>query len=383
MSLRAAFACDPARSRGRLYAEAPSATRTAFQRDRDRIVHATAFRRLKHKTQVFVAAYDDHFRTRLTHSLEVAQIARTLARQLGLDEDLTETLALAHDLGHPAFGHAGETALNVCMAAHDGFDHNAQTIRVLTFLEQRYAAFDGLNLSWETLEGLAKHNGPVQDPPWALRFYQSGHNLELQSFPSLEAQIAALADDIAYNTHDLDDGLRSGLFALDDALRVPIVAEAWAEALARFPAAPHTRLVPEMVRILVGRLTGDMLAATQAMLREAEPTCPEDIRSAGRPLVGFSTALAAEIRALKDFLRTALYRHPQVLALTGPGQQIITDLFALYLDDPERLPPEWACQAETAAHGLPRLVADFVAGMTDRFAIRRHQALTGRALLVV
>lgn len=383
MTPRAVFACDPARSRGRLYAEAPSATRTAFQRDRDRIIHATAFRRLKHKTQVFVAAYDDHFRTRLTHSLEVAQIARTLARQLGLDEDLTETLALAHDLGHPAFGHAGETTLNACMAAHDGFDHNAQTIRVLTFLEQRYAAFDGLNLSWETLEGLAKHNGPVTAPPWALRLYQQEHDLELDSYPSLEAQIAAIADDIAYNTHDLDDGLRSGLFALEEALLVPIVAEAWFEASARFPAAPHSRLVPEMVRILVGRLTGDVLAATQALLNAADPRTPEAVRAAGRPLAGFSAALAGEVRALKGFLRTALYKHPQVLALTGPGQQIIADLFAHYLDDPGRMPAEWAQQAVAPPHGLARLVADFVAGMTDRFAIRRHQALTGRALLVV
>ncbi len=383
MTARAAYASDPARSRGRLHPEAPSATRTAFQRDRDRIIHATAFRRLKHKTQVFVAAYDDHFRTRLTHSLEVAQIARTLARELYLDEDLTETLALAHDLGHPAFGHAGETALNACMAAHDGFDHNAQTIRVLTALEQRYAAFDGLNLSWETLEGLAKHNGPVLAPPWALRHYQARHDLELHSYPGLEAQIAALSDDIAYNTHDLDDGLRSGLFALDQALGVPIVAQAWDEASARAPDAAHSRLVPEMVRILVGRLTGDVLCETRARLDLAALSAPEDVRAADRPLVGFSDELAADILVLKQFLRAALYKHPQVLALTGPGQQIITDLFAHYINDPSHMPPEWAAQANTAPHGLPRLVADFVAGMTDRFAIRQHQALTGRALLAI
>ncbi len=372
------YATDPAHSRGRLHAEAGSATRDAFQRDRDRIVHSSAFRRLRDKTQVFVAPDGDHFRVRLTHSLEVAQIARTLARALGLSEDLTEACALAHDLGHPPFGHSGEDALQAAMAPFGGFDHNAQTVRVLARLEQRYPAFNGLNLSWETVEGLAKHNGPVASPPWALAEIDATWPLDLATWPGLEAQVAALADDIAYDNHDLDDGLRAGLFTLDDVLAVPFTADCWAAVTARFPSVTSKRrLVPELVREQIGRMTVDLLATTRALLAKAAPGSVADIRAAGHALVAFSPAMQANELALKTFLRARMYRHPSVRALRDPSQQIVARLFDAFHADPGRLPERWRAALPEAEPGRARHVADFIAGMTDRFAIRQYEALVG------
>jgi dGTPase len=376
--------CATTSSRGRLHPEPPSATRTAFQRDRDRIIHSSAFRRLRFKTQVFVAPDGDHFRVRLTHSLEVAQIARTLARVLGLDEDLTEALALAHDLGHPPFGHSGEDALELAMAPYGGFDHNAQTLRIVTRLENRYPGFDGLNLSWETLEGLAKHNGPVYAPGWALAEADARWPLDLASHAGLEAQVAALADDIAYDNHDLDDGLRAGLFGIDEVVAaVPFSAESWAAVTAQWPqvaARPHDRLrrlIPELVRHQIGRMTADLLAETRARLALAAPQSVADVRAAERPLAGFSAAMRADMATLKDFLRTRMYRHPQVVALRDPSRQVIADLFAAFHADPAAMPVDWAAATPADEPGRARHVGDFIAGMTDRYALNMHRRLVG------
>lgn len=376
--MSAPWATNPAGSRGRLHPEATSLTRDAFQRDRDRIVHCSAFRRLRDKTQVFVAPDGDHFRVRLTHSLEVAQIARTLARALGLNEDLTEACALAHDLGHPPFGHSGEDALQAAMAPYGGFDHNAQTVRVLTRLEQRYPGFDGLNLSWETVEGLAKHNGPVPSPPWALAEIDAGWPLDLATWPGLEAQVAALADDIAYDNHDLDDGLRAGLFTLEELLEVPFTAECWAAVAARWPAmTSKRRLVPELVREQIGRMTADLLAETRARLATAAPASVEDVRAAGRPLAAFSPAMAEAERHLKAFLLARMYRHPSVTRLRDPSQLVVAGLFDALHADPTRLPERWLETLPAAEPERARHVADFIAGMTDRFAIREYERLVG------
>ncbi len=378
--MRALFAADPGRSRGRLHAEPGTATRgprDAFQRDRDRIIHATAFRRLRHKTQVFVAPDGDYFRVRLTHSLEVAQIARTIARSLGLNEDLTEALALAHDIGHPPFGHAGEEALTAAMADVGGFDHNAHTIRALTLIEAPYPNFDGLNLSWETLEGLAKHNGPVRAPTWALAEYNALHPLGLDSYPSLEAQIAALADDIAYDNHDIDDGLRAGLLDLEELIEQPFARANWDVAKARYPDAPVRKLVMEMVREGIGRMVNDVLGETRARLAEAGPRSADDVRRAGRPLAGFSAELAPAERALKRFLYANLYRHPKVMEIAEPAQQVVARLAETYRAAPERMPASWfeTLPAQEPARG--RHIGDFIAGMTDRYALRQYEALFG------
>ena len=372
------YASDPGASRGRLFLESPSATRDALQRDRDRIVHSAAFRRLRDKTQVFVAPDGDHFRVRLTHSLEVAQIARTLARALGLNEDLTEACALAHDLGHPPFGHSGEDALQAAMVPFGGFDHNAQTVRVLTRLEHRYPAFDGLNLSWETIEGLAKHNGPVAAPTWALAEIDAAWPLDLGSWPGLEAQVAALADDIAYDNHDLDDGLRAGLFELDDLLEVPLTADCWTAVTARFPhVSERRRLVPELIREQIGRMTADLLATTRALLAEAAPQSVDDIRAAGRALAAFSPGMAALQRELKHFLRIRMYRHPQVSRLRDPSQLVVAGLFTAFRADPIRLPLRWLETLPDDEPDRARHIADFIAGMTDRFAIREYERVVG------
>jgi len=376
----APYASDPARSRGRLHAERERATRgprDIFQRDRDRIIHSIAFRRLRHKTQVFVAPDGDHFRVRLTHSLEVAQVARTIARVLGLNEDLTEALALAHDIGHPPFGHAGEDALRDAMAAFGGFDHNANTIRILTLLETPYPDFAGLNLSWEMLEGLAKHNGPVSNPPWALAEYDVQHPLELQSWPGLEAQVAALADDIAYNNHDIDDGLRAGVFTLEQLLEVPFVAENWAAVRARFPDIPAARLVPELTREQIGRMVNDLIAESRERIAAGNIRTVEDVRAHDGPLIGFSTQIAGAEKSLKHFLRAHMYRHPAVLELTEGAQTVIATLAAAYLDRPERMPQQWGQDLPGDEMQRARRVADFIAGMTDRYAIARFAELTG------
>jgi dGTPase len=350
--------------------------RDAFQRDRDRIIHSVPFRRLRHKTQVFVAPDGDHDRVRLTHSLEVAQIARTLARALQLNEDLSEALALAHDIGHPPFGHAGEDVLAAAMAAVGGFDHNAHTIRLLTRIESPYPRFAGLNLSWETLEGLAKHNGPVSDPPWALAEADAEWPLELDSWPGLEAQIAAISDDIAYDNHDIDDGLRAGLFTLEELLEVPLVASAWQDVRARHPDVDEPRLIPELVRDLIGRMVDDVLAETRR--RTEGFASPEAVRGAGRPLAGFSPGMAAAERPLRSFLHARMYEAPSVQAVRVEAQRLLAGLFAAYLDDPALLPPQWrpADASETAAL---RAIGDFIAGMTDRYAAGRYRELGGKA----
>ena len=376
MSL-APYASDPRRSRGRLHAEERPVTRgprDAFQRDRDRIVHSVPFRRLRHKTQVFVAPDGDHFRVRLTHSLEVAQIGRAVARALGLKEDLTEALCLGHDLGHPPFGHAGEAALGEAMAEAGGFDHNAHTLRLLTRLECPYPTFAGLNLSWETLEGLAKHNGPVADPPWALAEADSEFPLDLRTWPSLEAQVAALADDIAYDNHDVDDGLRAGLFTLDELVEVPLIARGWDEVRGRYPEVEERRLVPELVRDRIGAMVNDLLAETQRRLAGVESV--EDVRRAEGPLVAFSEGMRAEERRLKGFLHARMYDAPAVAAVRDEAQRLLAGLFAAYRDDPRRLPEEWRPQSDDPVTVL-RAIGDFIAGMTDRYAIRRHEELVG------
>ena len=384
----AAYATDPAASRGRLHSEPESESRTPFQRDRDRILHSTAFRRLKHKTQVFVYHEGDHYRTRLTHSLEVAQIARTIARTLRLNEDLAETLALSHDLGHPPFGHAGEEALDRVMGPYGGFDHNAQTLRVLTKLERRYASFDGLNLTWETLEGAVKHNGPLTGPHAmnatdqplheTLLDYVSAHDLELGTFASAEAQVAAIADDIAYNNHDLDDGLRAGLFDLGDLDEVPLVAPVLSEVRTLYPDIERPRAIHETIRRLISVMITDVVTASVRRLNEVEPTSVDDVRHADRLVIGMSEEMGEGDRALKEFLFANMYRHDKVNQMSDRGRQVIAEIFELYLHEPQRMPEEWR---ETALGSdpatIPRLACDFIAGMTDRYALSEHERLFG------
>jgi dGTPase len=376
----APYAADPARSRGRLHRDGTSENRgprDAFQRDRDRIVHSVPFRRLRHKTQVFVAPDGDHFRVRLTHSLEVAQIGRTIARVLGLNEDLTEALCLAHDIGHPPFGHSGEDALKVAMAEAGGFDHNAHTIRILTRLEAPYPTHPGLNLSWETLEGLAKHNGPVFGPlPWALAQADAEFPLELASWPSLEAQVAAIADDIAYDNHDIDDGLRAGLFTLEELLEVPVVARIWEAVRRRYPDIEEARLTAELVRDQIGLMVNDVLAETRRRVADAGVADSDEVRRAGRALAGFSAEMAAEEKALKAFLHARMYNAAPVVAVREQAQLVVAGLAAAYRADPQRLPPEWR-PAQGGATETLRTIGDFIAGMTDRYAIRLYREQVG------
>ena len=374
---RAIFACFPQTSRGRRVAEPESALRSAFQRDRDRVIHSTAFRRLKHKTQVFVSHESDHYRTRLTHSLEVAQIARTLARTLALDEDLAECVALAHDLGHTCFGHAGEEALHAAMAPYGGFDHNAQTLRVLTKLESRHVGFDGLNLTWESLEGVVKHNGPLSPPlPAAIAEYVAGHDLELDTHPGMEAQVAAISDDIAYNAHDLDDGLRAGLFAVDDLAGVPLVGPTYAAIHAQYPDIEPGRAVGELVRRLVGAMVDDALTETRARLAKANPASADAVRRLGHPVVAFSVPFGHQMAAIKGFLFERMYRHHTVNAMTSRARRVVRALFDLYLAEPNLLPPEWQKRAVAADKPrLARAVADYIAGMTDNFALQEYRRL--------
>ncbi len=376
---RAPHACDPRYSRGRLYPESESPTRTAFQRDRDRIIHSTAFRRLMHKTQVFVYHEGDHYRTRLTHSLEVAQIARSMSRSLGLDEDLAEAIGLAHDLGHTPFGHAGEDALAASMAPYGGFDHNAQTLRVLTKLEARYADFEGLNLTWESLEGLVKHNGPLtggadeQPVPTAIADYVERHNLELGNFAGAEAQIAALSDDIAYNNHDIDDGLRAHLFTIDDLAEVPPVGTVLAKVGQDHPGLEPSKLVHELVRGLIDLMVRDALDETRRRLDEARPPDAGAIRQLTGPVVAFSDEMRADETVLKAFLGTHIYRHPRVERMAAGARRIVTDLFAMFFGDPTELPPEWRKKVDRANEvETARVVADYIAGMTDRYALAQH-----------
>jgi dGTPase len=377
----APYACRPEESRGRLHAEAESAMRSPFQRDRDRIIHSAAFRRLKHKTQVFVYHEGDHYRTRLTHSLEVAQIARSISRALALNEDLAEALALAHDLGHTPFGHAGEEALAEVMAPYGGFDHNDQTLRILTRLEHRYAEFDGLNLTWETLEGTVKHNGPLCRPgtasalPATIADYVRRHDLELATWPSAEAQVAALSDDIAYNNHDIDDGLRAGLFAIGDFAEVPLVGPIIREVSTRYPGLEEPRLIHETIRRVIDRMVGDLIGETGRRLASSGACRAADIRHLGAPVVAFSDDMSANDKALKAFLFERMYRHYKVNRMASKARRIVQDIFRLLLAEPQCLPTEWRTPAAAAPATVARIVADYIAGMTDRFALDEHARL--------
>jgi dGTPase len=378
MTLPADLAAQPGRSRGRAHQEAddgPRGPRDIFQRDRDRIVHSVAFRRLRHKTQVFVAPDGDHFRVRLTHSIEVAQIGRSMARALGLNEDLTETLCLAHDLGHPPFGHAGEDALAGALADAGGFDHNGHTLRIVTCLENPYPDFDGLNLSWEALEGLAKHNGPVAQPAWAMAEADAGFPLELDSWPSLEAQVAAIADDIAYDNHDIDDGLRAGILRLDELLDLPLVRRLWLAIEQRHPGVDLVRKTKALVRDGIGTMVGDVLEETRRRVRAAGVTNIGEVRAFGSALAGFSAELAEEERQLKRLLYDRLYNSPALTPVRHEAQRVISGLALYYLDNPAALPAGW--QRGEGEIARQRAIADYIAGMTDRFAIARHEELVG------
>ena len=380
MTILASYACHPDASRGRLHAERSGEVRgprDMFQRDRDRIIHSIAFRRLRHKTQVFVSPDGDHFRVRLTHSLEVAQIGRTTARTLGLNEDLTEALCLAHDIGHPPFGHAGEDALEAAMEEHGGFDHNAHTLRTLMLLESPYPRFKGLNLSWEMLEGLAKHNGPIDHPNWAMRELDALFPLDLTSHASLEAQLAAISDDIAYDNHDIDDGLRAGLLTLEQLLDVPFVASCWDRVRTRYPDVPQDGLLRELVREQIGVMANDLLAATRANIAESRVETVEDVRALGRTLVGFSPELAAQERDLKRFMYATLYHHPVQMAAADRARVVVTDLFRAYQEQPGLMPPEWRDECVRQEPERSRHITDFIAGMTDRYAEKRHAEIFG------
>jgi dGTPase len=379
----APYACRPEDSRGRLHAEPDSTMRSPYQRDRDRIIHSAAFRRLKHKTQVFVYHEGDHYRTRLTHSLEVAQIARTISRALDLNEDLAEALALAHDLGHTPFGHAGEDALAEVMRPFGGFDHNDQTLRILTRLEQRYAEFDGLNLTWETLEGTVKHNGPLlrkggdsKHLPATIAEYVGRNDLELATWPSAEAQVAALSDDIAYNNHDIDDALRAGLFAITDLADVPLVGPVVREVAAKYPGLAEPRLIHETIRRVIDRMVGDLIDETRRRLAAREIRSVSDIRKNGAPIVAFSVEMSANDKALKRFLFERMYRHYKVNRMASKARRIVQDIFRLLIAEPQCLPTEWREKAgEAGTNATARIVADYIAGMTDRFALDEHARL--------
>ena len=380
-STPAPYSCRPEVSRGRRHAEPESATRTPFQRDRDRIIHSAAFRRLKHKTQVFVYHEGDYYRTRLTHSLEVAQIARSVSRALALNEDLAEAVALAHDLGHTPFGHAGEEALAEAMARYGGFDHNEQAFRILTSLERRYAEFDGLNLTWETLEGVVKHNGPLAGPsakksvPASIAAWPQ--DLELDGWPGLEAQVAALADDIAYNNHDIDDGLRAGLFTTGDLADVPLVGPVFREVSQRYPNLEEPRLIHEAIRRLIDAMVNDLIDETGRRLAASRPKDADALRRCGKPMAAFSDGMRENDRALKGFLFERMYRHSTVNRMTAKARRVVRDLFAFYIEQPECLPGEWREGAERAADPAEsaRLIADYIAGMTDRYALDEHHRL--------
>ena len=386
---RASYACDPWGSRGRLFPEVVSPTRSEFQRDRDRIIHSSAFRRLKHKTQVFVYHEGDHYRTRLTHTIEVSQIARALARSLGLDEDLAEALALSHDLGHTPFGHTGEDTLDECMAGFGGFDHNAQALRVVTRLERRYAAYDGLNLAWETLEGLVKHNGPLLDAegrptlryaargvPLAILEYNAQHDLELSTHAGGEAQAAAIADDIAYDAHDIDDGLRAGLFGIEDLREVPFLDGLLGEIDGLYPGLELSRRIHELTRRVITRFVEDVVAEGDRRIAALAPGTAEEIRRAGDAVICFSKEMREADAAIKRFLYGHMYRHPKVMKVRAEADDVLRDLFGRFTAQPELMPEEWQADLPKEDEArLARRVADYIAGMTDRYAILEHQRL--------
>ncbi|WP_298969783.1 deoxyguanosinetriphosphate triphosphohydrolase [uncultured Roseobacter sp.] len=376
--MTALYASDPMRARGRRVREEESTFRSCFQRDRDRIIHASAFRRLKHKTQVFIEHEGDYYRTRLTHSIEVAQVARTISGALGLNPELTEAVALAHDLGHTPFGHTGEDALSELMAPFGGFDHNAQAIRIVTHLERHYASFDGLNLTWETLEGLAKHNGPVTGPvPWALEIYNAQHDLELHTFASAEAQVAAIADDVAYNHHDLHDGLRAELFSTDELAALPILNACFEEVDELYPGLNYYRRRHEALRRFFGVLVEDVINFAQARLMSLQPQSVDDVRGAGQTIIRFSDDVFSDLKVIRSFLFDRMYRAPSVVEMRAQVTQVVEELFPYFMSHPDQLPKQWRkdvdeAQGETA---LARIVSDYIAGMTDRFALQEHDRL--------
>lgn len=373
----APFASDPADSRGRLVPEPVSAHRSEFQRDRDRIIHSSAFRRLKHKTQVFVEHEGDYYRTRLTHSIEVAQVARTIAKTLGLNEELTEAVALAHDLGHPPFGHTGEDALAEMMSPWGGFDHNAQAVKIVTRLETHYADFDGLNLTWETLEGIAKHNGPViGELPYALAEYDACHDLELATHASAEAQVAAVADDVAYNNHDLMDGLRAKLFSVEDICALPIVGPCFAEVDRRYPDLDESRRRHEALRRVFGVMVEDVIAESRRRLAEAAPSRAQAVRELGHPVVRFSDPLWSDLQKIRAFLFSNMYRHPRVKEMRVTSAKVVRELFEALMASPDGLPEAWKADAVAGDETrLARAVSDYIAGMTDRFAYTEHRRI--------
>jgi dGTPase len=378
-SSTAPYATKPEFSRGRRVVEPPSPTRTEFQRDRDRIIHSGGFRKLRNKTQVFIENEGDYYRTRLTHSLEVAQIARSVSRVLGLDEDLAETIALAHDLGHTCFGHAGEDALHDAMKPYGGFSHNEQTFRILTVLEKNYARFDGLNLTWETLEGVVKHNGPILDISHlpTLRSFNAAWDLELNTYAGPEAQVAAIADDIAYNTHDVDDGYRAGLLHFEDLTALPLFGESLSALALKYPQVELGRLMHEAVREVIGLLVTDLLKTTQHNLQLLQPQNAADIRAAKKAVVGFSEGMLVQLGELRKFLHANMYRHEKVLAACDKARTIVSDLFAVFIKAPNLLPPEWAQSVTTSgdSNAKARMISDYIAGMTDRYAIQEHRRL--------
>lgn len=378
--MRAPYASDPALSRGRLYDEDESTFRSCFQRDRDRIIHASAFRRLKHKTQVFIEHEGDYFRTRLTHSIEVAQVARTISGALGLNAELTEAVALAHDLGHTPFGHTGEDALSALMAPYGGFDHNAQALRIVTHLERHYARFDGLNLTWETLEGIAKHNGPVTgDLPWALAEYQKLHDLELDTYASAEAQVAAISDDVAYNHHDLHDGLRAELFSTDELAALPILDRCFARVDDLYPGLNYYRRRHEALRRFFGILVEDVIGVARESLLRIGPKSADDIRQAGFQIIRFSDEVFADLKVIRRFLFERMYRAPTVVEMRREVTKVIEELFPFFMENPENLPKQWRKDVEEAEGEtqLARIVSDYIAGMTDRFALQCHEKFVG------
>jgi dGTPase len=378
--MQAIFASRPEHSRGRLFDESISTFRSCFQRDRDRIIHCSAFRRLKHKTQVFVEHEGDYFRTRLTHSIEVAQVARTIAGVLGLNEELTEAVALAHDLGHTPFGHTGEDALNELMEPYGGFDHNAQAVKIVTNLERHYADFDGLNLTWETLEGIAKHNGPVTGAlPYALAEYNARHDLELHTYASAEAQVAALADDIAYNNHDLHDGLRAELFSTDEIAELPILRDCFAAVDEKYPDLNYYRRRHEALRRFFGILVDDVMAVARKNLADLDPKTAQDIRDAGRPMVRFSDGLWQDLRVIRKFLFVRMYRAASVVVVRKDVTRKVKELFPLFMQRPDLLPKQWRKDVADVKNEteLARIVCDYIAGMTDRFALQQYDELLG------
>lgn len=378
--MMAVYASDPNQARGRRVREEESTFRSCFQRDRDRIIHASAFRRLKHKTQVFIEHEGDYYRTRLTHSIEVAQVARTIAGALGLNGELTEAVALAHDLGHTPFGHTGEDALSVLMAPYGGFDHNAQAIRIVTHLERHYADFDGLNLTWETLEGIAKHNGPVAGPvPWALKTYNDQHDLELYTYASAEAQVAAIADDVAYNHHDLHDGLRAELFSTDELAALPILNACFEEVDGTYPGLNYYRRRHEALRRFFGVLVEDVIDFAQERLRELQPQSVDDVRGAGRTIIRFSDDVFSDLKVIRSFLFDRMYRAPSVVRMRAQVTQVVEELFPYFMAHPDQLPKQWRKDVlEVSGEiDLARIVSDYISGMTDRFALQEHERLIG------